>query len=166
MFVAIDRTRKVAFAELPPRATRLLAADCVRRVLAKLPYKVHQVVPDNGGQFTAQPHQFLPGGHRFDRVCAEHGVAHRRTKPAHPWTNGQVERMNRTLKEATVQRFHDQTTDELNEHLQTFLLAYNHAKRLQTLPGLTPHEFGCAQWPKNPVNFTQDPTHLTLGLYT
>ncbi|RFP63421.1 IS481 family transposase, partial [Hymenobacter lapidiphilus] len=41
-----------------------------------------------------------------------------------------------------------------------------HAKRLKTLRGLTPHEFVCAEWQKNPVNFTQDPTHLTLGLYT
>jgi hypothetical protein len=40
-----------------------------------------------------------------------------------------------------------------------------HAKRLKTLRGLTPHEFVCAQWQKNPAIFTQDPTHLTLGLY-
>ena len=55
--------------------------------------------------------------------------------------------------------------NELNEHLQAFLLAYNHAKRLKTLRGLTPHEFVCAQWQKNPTIFTRDPTHLTLGLY-
>ena len=53
--------------------------------------------------------------------------------------------MNRTIKEATVQRFYYQITDELNEHLPAFLLAYNHAKRLKTLRGLTPHEFVCAQ---------------------
>lgn len=53
--------------------------------------------------------------------------------------------MNRTLKEATVQRYHYQTTAELHEHLQTFLLAYNHAKRLKTLRGLIQHEFVCAQ---------------------
>ena len=116
--------------------------------------------------FTPQPHQFLPGGHRFGRICREYGVEHRLTKPAHPWTNGQVERMNRTPKEATVQRFHYQSTDELNEHRQAFLLAYNHAKRLKTLRGLTPHEFSCAQWQNNPTIFTRDPTHLTLGLYT
>ena len=166
LFVAIDRTSKVAFAELHPRATRLIAADFLQRVVEKLPYKVHKVLTDNGVQFTAQPHQWLPGGHSFDRVCAEHGIEHRLTKPAHPWTNGQVERMNRTLKEATVQRCHYQTTDELNQHLQAFLLAYNHAKRLKTLRGLTPHEFVCTQWQKNPVIFTRDPTHLTLGLYT
>ena len=40
--------------------------------------------------------------HMFDRICREHDIEHRLTKPNHPWTNGQVERMNRTLKEATV----------------------------------------------------------------
>ena len=55
---------------------------------------------------------------------------------------------------------------QVNEHLQAFLLAYNHAKRLKTLRGLTPHEFVCTQWQKDPVIFTRDPTHLTLGLYT
>ena len=60
--------------------------------------------------------------------------------------------------------FHYQTTDELTEYLQAFLLAYNHAKRLKTLRGLTPHEFICAQWQNNPAVFTRDPTHLTLGL--
>ena len=78
-------------------------------------------------------------------------MEHRLTKPAHPWTNGQVERMNRTIKEATVKRFHYQRTQELNEHLQAFLLTYNHAKRLKTPRGLTPHEFVCAQWQKNPT---------------
>ena len=166
LFVAIDRARKAAFAERHPRAKRVVAAEFLRRVLDNLPYKVHTVLTDNGVQFTPQAHQFLPGGHRFDCICREHGVEHRLTKPAHPWTNGPVERMNRTIKEATVRRYHYQSTDELNEHLQAFLLAYNHAKRLKTLRGLAPHEFVCAQWQKNPVKFTRDPTHLTLGLYT
>ena len=165
LFVAIDRTSKVAFAELHPRATRMVAADFRRRVLEKLPYKARTVLTDNGVQFTLQPRQWFAGGHRFARICRAFGVEHRLTPPAHPWTNGQVERRNRTLTEATVQRHHDQTTDELNEHLQAFLLAYNHAKRLKTLRGLTPHEFVCAQWQMNPTIFTRDPTHLTLGIY-
>ena len=73
-------------------------------------------------------------------------MEHRLAKPAHPWINGPVERLNRTIKEATIQRFHYQTTNERNKHLQAFLLAYNHAKRLKTLRGLTPHEFVRAQW--------------------
>ena len=44
--------------------------------------------------------------HMFNRVCVANGIEHRTTKPNHPWTNGQVERMNRTIKEATVKRYH------------------------------------------------------------
>ena len=127
------------------------AADCLRRVRAAIPYKVHQVRTDNGTQFGNRPHQVCAWRHIFDRVCDEHGTEHRFTKPAHPWTNGQVERFNRTLKEATVQRCHDQTTAQLNEHLHAFLLAYNHAKRLKRLCGKTPHEFICQQWHLNPT---------------
>ena len=88
-------------------------------------------------------------------------------KPSSPKTNLKcVHKLGNRSKKATVKRFHYQSTNELNEHLQAFLLAYNHAKRLKTLRGLTPHEFVCAQWQKNPTIFTRDPTHLTLGLYT
>ena len=46
--MAIDRTSKVAFAELHPRAKRVVAAEFLRRMLDKLPYKVHTVLTDNG----------------------------------------------------------------------------------------------------------------------
>lgn len=48
LFVAIDRTSKVAFAELPPRATRMVASDFLRQVLEQRPYKAHTVLTDNG----------------------------------------------------------------------------------------------------------------------
>jgi len=50
---------------------------------------------------------------RFDQICRAHDIEHRLTKPNHPWTNGQVERMNRTLKEATVKRYHYDSHDQL-----------------------------------------------------
>ena len=50
---------------------------------------------DNGMAFADLPknregptRRFL-GPHIFDRVCLEHGIEHRLTKPYHPWTNGQ-----------------------------------------------------------------------------
>jgi transposase InsO family protein len=53
----------------------------------------------------------------FDLACRRHGIEHRLTKPNHPWTNGQVERMNRTIKEATTKRFHYGDHDQLRHHL-------------------------------------------------
>jgi transposase InsO family protein len=47
--------------------------------------------------------------------------------------NGQVERMNRTIKEATVKRFHYETHEQLRTHLTDFVTAYNFARRLKTL---------------------------------
>ena len=89
-----------------------------------------------------------------------------RPKINHPWTNGQVERMNRTIKEATVKRYHYGAHAQLKTHLQAFLKAYNFAKRLKTLKGLTPYEKAIEGWQKEPERFTINPLQHTTGLYT
>ena len=48
--------------------------------------------------------------------------------------------MNRTLKEATVQRFHCDDHDQLRRRLDDFVPAYNFGRRLKTFRGLTPYE--------------------------
>lgn len=165
LFVAIDRTSKYAYAELHEQATRTIACDFLRRLIAAVPYGIHTILTDNGIQFTNQKRHKYAFMHLFDRICKQHGIEHRLTKPNHPWTNGQVERMNRTLKEATVHRYYYDSHQQLREHLQTFLLAYNFAKRLKTLKGLTPYEYICQQWQQHPDRFLQDPHHHNLGLY-
>ena len=62
LFVTIDRTSKAAFAERHPRARRVVAAEFLRRVLDKLPYRGHTVLTGNGVQFTPQPISFCPAG--------------------------------------------------------------------------------------------------------
>jgi transposase InsO family protein len=166
LFVAIDRTSKFAFAELHERATRPIAVEFLRHLIAAVPYKIHTILTDNGIQFTNRKKDVYAFKLLFDRICTQYGIDHRLTKPNHPWTNGQVERMNRTLKEATVYRYYYDTHQQLREHLVTFLMAYNFAKRLKTLKGLTPYEFICQQWQKQPERFIHDPSHYTLGLYT
>lgn len=79
--------------------------------------------------------------------------------------NGQVERMNRTIKEATVKRFYYENHDQLRDHLANFVAAYNFAKRLKTLGGLTTYEFICKCWTKEPKRFTSNPHHQTPGPY-
>ena len=155
----------------PGKSRRLSCKTLIEIV----PYRVHTVLTDNGIQFTDLPRNRTGptarySVHLFDRVCNEHGIEHRLTKPNHPWTNGQVERMNRTLKEATVKKCHYETHQNLRDHLQTFLMAYNFAKRLKTLKGLTSYEFICKCWTEEPKKIQAKPNaphsgtkHLGVG---
>ena len=177
LFVGIDRTSKFAFVELHEKATTRVAADFLRHLIAAVPYRVHTVLTDNGIHFTDPKYPgsaveevklALANGelfrcHSFALACAQNNIDHRLTRPRHPWTNGQVERMNRTLKEATVKRYHYDTHDQLRRHLDDFVAAYNFARRLKTLKGLTPYETICRTWDREPARFTSDPTRQLPG---
>ncbi len=166
LFVAIDRTSKFTYVELCNSATKPIAAEFLRNLIRILPYKIHTILTDNGIQFTNQKRHKYAFQHIFDRVCEENVIEHRLTKVSHPWTNGQVERMNKTLKDATVKKYYYQSHQQLKEHLYNFVMAYNYAKRLKTLKGLTPYEFICYQWTQSPELFILNPHHHTLGPYT
>jgi transposase-like protein len=145
LFVAIDRTSKFAYVELHRRAAKLIAAAFLRQLIAAVPYAIH--------------------------------IERRTTKVKHPWslegqetlqwsvspTNGQVERMNRTIKEATGKRFHYDDHAQLRNHMANFISAYNFGRRLKTLKGLTPYEYICKIWTTEPERFTLNPIHQMPG---
>jgi transposase InsO family protein len=177
LFVAIDRTSKFAFVQLHEKATTRVAGDFLRALIEAVPYKIHTVLTDNGLHFTdprggglsvpeikrAIERGELFRAHSFELACARNDIDHRLTKPKHPWTNGQVERMNRTIKEATVKRYYYETHDQLRSHLDNFVAAYNFARRLKSLKGLTPYEYICKIWTKEPKRFSINPTHQSPG---
>ena len=171
LYVAIDRTSKFAVCQLVEKATRVTASAFLEALIAAVPYKIHTVLTDNGIQFRFPP-RYAHGPtaryitHMFDMRCRENGIEHRFTKINHPWTNGQVERMNRTIKEATVSRYHYDDHDQLHRHLDHFIAAYNFGRRLKTLKGLTPYEFICKCWTNQPERFNLDPIHQMPGLNT
>jgi transposase InsO family protein len=120
-----------------PKTGRTSAAAFLMALIKAVPYKIHTVLTDNGIQFTFPPrHADGPTAmymtHMFDMRCRENGIEHRLTKIKHPWTNGQVERMNRTIKEATVKRYHYDSHRQLQRHLTDFINAYNYGRRLKT----------------------------------
>jgi transposase InsO family protein len=169
LFVAIDRTSKFAFAKLFDKANMAMATAFLEALIAAVPYVIHTVLTDNGIQFADLPKNrngptAMLRGHPFDRTCRRHDIEHRLTKPNHPWTNGQVERMNRTIKDATVKRYHYDDHNQLRRHLADFIDAYNFGRRLKTLKGLTPYEFICKCWTSQPERFKLNPLQKMPGL--
>ncbi len=161
LFVAIDRTSKYVYVELHEKAGRNITAQFLRNLVEAVAYRIHTVLTDNGIKFTHQARHKYAFEHLFERVCDEHGIEHRVIRINHPWTNGQVERTNRTLKEATVKAYHYGSHQQLKNHLKNLIHAYNFAKRLKTLKGLTPYELICKHWTKELKRFRINPNHLT-----
>jgi transposase InsO family protein len=171
MFLAIDRVSKFTYVEFHERANTMIAAAFLRAVIEVFPYKIRIVLTDNGIQFADLPkNRSGPTArwrvHVFDRVCNEHGIKHRLTKPYHPWTNGQAERMNRTIKDATVKAFHYDNLASLKARVLAFLTAYNFAKHLKALRWRTPFQAICDAWTNDPSAFKINPHHLTPGPHT
>ncbi|MBM2716243.1 IS481 family transposase, partial [Mesorhizobium caraganae] len=130
------------------------AADFLRKLIELVPYKIHTVLTDNGIHFT------VPGGaswsvpeiramierkeifraHSFDVACARNDIEH-----------------------PTVRRYYYENHDQLRAHLATFLDAYNFAKRLKSLSGLTPFEHICKIWTEQPQRFRLNPSHHMAG---
>ncbi len=131
----------------------------MEHLLKAVPYRIHTILTDNpvsseverGIQFAEQPRNRNTAWSRpmrFDMICEANDMstAHQtqppvdqRSEPA-PAEAG-VERMNRTIKEATVKRFHYESHDQLRTHLGDFMATCNFARRLKTLSGLTPYEY-------------------------
>lgn len=118
LFLAIDRVSNCTYVELHPRADMMRGAAFVRGAVAAFPYALHTVLTDNGVAFNN---------------CAA----------TNPWTNGQPERMNRPVKDATVKAFHHDTLVDLAAHVAAFLTAYNFAKHLKALRWRTPFQAIC-----------------------
>jgi hypothetical protein len=119
----------------PVNGAPLCGVDFLRGVVAAFPYAIHTVLADdgtafanlqkNGGRNAATEAIF--GGHIFDHVCKEHAIQPMLAKPYHAWTNGQAERMNRTVEEATVKAFHYPDPKSLKNQVLAFVSSYNFA---------------------------------------
>ena len=169
-------------ARLYEEATRPTACQFLEEMLEVVPYRIHILLTDRasegatgpsplarGIQFAEQPtnrNTIVSRQSRFDMICEANVIEHRLTKPNHPWTNGQVERMNRTIKDATTKRYHYDDHAQLKNRPELFLDAYNHARRLKTLKGLTPAQFIWNEWQSKPELFREEPCHLKAGLNT
>ncbi len=167
IFVAIDRISKFAVVKIFKNQTIENSVIFLQEVIDSFPYKIHRILTDNGAQFTYQllsKHLRPKSFHPFDLLCRKHFIKHKLTKFRHPWTNGQVERFNRTLKDGTIKKYHYNSVEQLEKHLQEFVIAYNFAKRLKSLRFKNPFEFIIEKFKEKPKLFYKNPFHYCQGL--
>ena len=92
------------------------------------PFTITHILTDNGLEFTDKfvtKDKQVSGKHKFDKHCSRSEIEHRLTQPATPKTNGMVERVNGTIKNATVKAITYQNIDEMKQDLNKFLIFYN-----------------------------------------
>ena len=168
MFVAIDRATKYVYVELHSKMTVKESSSFLRNLIAHCPFKITKILTDNGAQFTyallAEHLRPKHKAHPFDLICKEHEIEHRLTQFRHPWTNGQVEVTNRILKQYTTKSYFYEDLEELKRHMITFVLYYNHQRKLKSLKFQSPFDIIIKEFDLNPANFNYNPNHMLLGL--
>jgi transposase InsO family protein len=132
LHLAVDDHSRLAYSELLPDETR---ASCIRFLLNALRFyrrhgvAVHRVMTDNGAAFISR---------RYRKALRMLSIAHKRTRPYTPQTNGKAERFVQTsLREwAYVKPYH--TSEERRHTLSSFLHHYNHHRSHFGIQGNTP----------------------------
>jgi hypothetical protein len=106
LFVATGRTSKLAYAELHERQTRRIAADFLRSLIDVVPYHLHTVFTTGGIQFTHRKTDRQPSCTCLTASAMNTAsITGSRSRITRGPTE-KPERMNRTLKDATVKRYH------------------------------------------------------------
>jgi transposase InsO family protein len=98
-----------------------------------------EVLTDNGKQFTGRFTKPRPAEVLFERVCREHGITAKLTRPYSPTTTGKVERWHQTLRRELLDvagPFADLPSAQAA--ITAWVHAYNHQRPHQALGMATP----------------------------
>ncbi len=138
VFVAIDRATRTLFYRIYDRKTADNAEDFLAKCIDFFPFIITKVLTDNGLEFSnrlikSKKGECLAKLSLFDEKCNEFEIEHRLTKPRTPKTNGMVERVNHTIKQATYKITKFNSTKEMETSLIQFLVFYNINRRHSSL---------------------------------
>jgi len=123
----IDAATSYGWAKIFTDKTAAAAVDFLHEIIQNAcGVTVANVLTDNGTEFTSR---WRTKQHRFEQTLWENRIVHRYTKVRHPWTNGFVERLNRTINEEFYQvafrtKFY-RSIWQLQEDLNRFITFYN-----------------------------------------
>jgi transposase-like protein len=132
LFVAIDRATRVLYYKVYKNKTADNAVAFLKECKEYFPFYITHILTDNGLEFTdkwARGKGVVSGNHKFDLECREGEIEHRLTAPYTPQTNGMVERVNGTIKNATIKVEEYKNIDDVKKDLNKFLIYYNFNRR-------------------------------------
>lgn len=120
LHTVIDDHSRVAYVEARDDETKETASEVLRNAVAWFAERgvtTQRVLTDNGGCYRS----FL-----WRDTCAELAIAHKRTRPYRPQTNGKIERFHRTLVEGwAFKKFYSSESARLAA-LPAWVHEYNH----------------------------------------
>ncbi|MDI6839653.1 MAG: DDE-type integrase/transposase/recombinase [bacterium] len=98
ILVACDCFSSFGAAKIYANKTADTSCDFVGNHLIKkfTGVRIERLLTDCGTEYTTW-HESAKPNHKFEKMCHRLGVRHTTTKVRHPWTNGYVERLNKTL---------------------------------------------------------------------
>ncbi|WBP90699.1 IS481 family transposase [Kitasatospora cathayae] len=129
---AVDDHTRLAYSEILPDERKETAVGFWQRAqdfFASLGITVERVLTDNGSCYKS---------HLWRDTLRASGIAHKRTRPYRPQTNGKVERFNRTLLDEWAYQRPYTSNQERAEALPDFLHRYNYHRCHTALGGQPP----------------------------
>lgn len=128
-FTAIDTYSSFGLAYLYSDKSAKSSVDFISRtlgILDNMGITIERILSDNGKEYTTHWDKRY---HIFEEYLKLKNIEHRYTKVRHPWTNGFVERFQRTILEefyqpALLKKIYH-TIEELQYDLDQFLYFYN-----------------------------------------
>lgn len=120
LFVAIDRATRLLFYKIYDNKNAFCSNKFFKECQKFFPVIISHILTDNGGEFI---------NYKFKENCKENKIDFRNTKPNTPKTNGMVERVNGTIKNATIKSTKYNKYNELDIDINKFLLHYNFYRR-------------------------------------
>jgi transposase InsO family protein len=132
LHTALDDHSRLAYTEILPDERKETAVSFWGRAqtwFTTLGITVERVMTDNGSAYKS---------HAWRDALAAAGVAHKRTRPFRPQTNGKVERYHRTLADEWAYARPYTSETERRTHLPEWLHTYNHHRGHTALNGQPP----------------------------